>query len=139
VSPALGAKLTLHVLAGRRDEANAVADEFVANPSYLEPSFIGDISLQLIELGREADWLTASHLFRRTPWAEAGNAAAQGDLVRAADIYEEIGARMSAAWARLLAAERGDLAQLDRARAFFGGLGATPFLARCDAVMAASA
>ena len=139
VSPALGAKLTLHVLSGRRDEANAVADEFVATPSYLEPSFIGDISLQLVELGREAEWLAASPGFRRTPWAEAGDSAARGDLARAAEAYDEIGARIGAAWARLLAAERGDLSQLDRARAFFAGLGAAPFLARCDAVLAASA
>jgi hypothetical protein len=97
VVPALAAKLTLHVLAGQRNEANAVAEEFVANPSYLEPSFVGDIALQLVELGREADWLAVSRQFRRTPWAEAGDAAAGGDLPRAAEIYDEIGALLSAA------------------------------------------
>jgi hypothetical protein len=139
VVPALGAKLTLHILAGQRDEANAVADEFVADGHYLEPTFIGDIALQLVELGREADWLACSPQFRRTPWTEAGNAAAGGDFARAADLYDEIGAHLSAAWARLLAAERGDIAQLDRACTFFARLGAKPFLARCDAVLAASA
>jgi hypothetical protein len=54
-------------------------------------------------------------------------------------LYDEIGDRLSGAWARLLAAERGDLAQLEPARAFFTNLGAEPFLARCDAVLAASA
>jgi class 3 adenylate cyclase len=139
MTPSLAAKLTLLVLSGRREEANAVADEFVANPSYLEPSFNGDIALQLIELGRAADWLAASPGFRRTPWTEAGNAAAAGDFARAAELYDEIGALVASAWARLLAAERGDLAQLESARAFFAGLGAAPFLARCDAVLAASA
>ena len=139
VTPALVVKLTLHILAGQRDEANAVADEFVANPSYFEPSLGGDIALHLIELGREADWLACSPQFRRTPWAKAGNAAAEGDLARAADIYDDLGAFPRAAWARLLAAERGDLAQLERARAIFANLGAAPFLARCDAVLAASA
>ena len=54
-------------------------------------------------------------------------------------MYDEIGALLSAAWARLLAAERGDLAQLEPARAFFANLGAAPFLARCDAALSASA
>jgi class 3 adenylate cyclase len=139
VVPALGAKLTLHILAGQREEANAVADEFAANPSYLEPTYIGEITLQLAELGREADWLACSPQFRRTPWVDAGNAVAEGDFAHAAAVYDEIGAYLSAAWARLLAAERGDLAQLDRARSFFAGLDAAPFLARCDAVLAASA
>ena len=76
---------------------------------------------------------------RRTPWAAAGTAAARGELVRAAEMYEEIGANVRAAWARLLAAERGDLSQLEPARAFFAELDAKPFLARCDAVLAASA
>ncbi|MBV8561775.1 MAG: AAA family ATPase [Actinobacteria bacterium] len=139
IVPALGAKLTLHILTGQIAEANAVADEFVATPAYLEPSFLGEISLQLVELGRESDWLAVSDGLRRTPWAEAGAAAARGDLARAADLYDEIGALVSAAWARLLAAERGDFAQLERARAFFADRGAAPFVARCIAVPAASA
>ena len=38
VVPALGGKLTLHVLAGERDEANAVADEFVATRRISSPA-----------------------------------------------------------------------------------------------------
>src|SRR5579871_1094600 len=139
VSPALGAKLALHILAGEKPQANEVADEFIAHPSYFEPSFIGDIALHLVELGRESDWLAASRDFRQTPWTLAGNAAAEGDFVHAAHLYDEIGARPRAAWARLLAAERGDLAQLETARALFAAARAMPFLARCDAVLAASA
>jgi len=44
-----------------------------------------------------------------------------------------------AAWARLLGAERGDLSQLEPARAFFEAERAAPFLRRCEAVLAASA
>jgi hypothetical protein len=139
IAPALAAKLTLLVLWGRNAEANAVADEIAATRNYIEPDFLGEISLQLVELGRQADWLTAEPGMRRTPWAAAGTAAARGDFVRAADMYEEIGANVSAAWARLLAAERGDLSQLEPARAFFEKLDAKPFLERCDAVLAASA
>jgi hypothetical protein len=46
---------------------------------------------------------------------------------------------MLEAWARLLAAERGDLSQLEPARAYFAAEQAAPFLRRCDAVLAASA
>jgi len=68
-----------------------------------------------------------------------GTAAAEGEFVRAADIYARIGANFLEAWARLIAAERGDLSQLEPARAFFVRAGAMPFGARCEAVLAASA
>jgi class 3 adenylate cyclase len=139
VVPALVAKLSLLVFSGRTEEANAVVDELVVTPGYLEPSFIGEIALHLVELGRESEWLAAEPGFRRTPWAEAGTAVARGDLVRAAELYGEIGAVLSEGWARLIAAERGDLAQLEPARALFASFGAEPFLARCDAVITASA
>jgi hypothetical protein len=99
----------------------------------------GDTPFVLIELGREADWLAATEGLPATRWDEAGLAAARGDLVTAAEKYAEIGARFMEAWARLLAAERGEIAQLEPARAYFSSVGATPFLARCDAVLAASA
>jgi class 3 adenylate cyclase len=139
VAPALAAKLSLLIFSGRTAEANAVADEFVSTPAFFEPNFLGEIALHLVELRREKDWLAAEPRFRRTPWAEVGTAVAMGEFVRAAGLYEEIGTRFSEAWARLLAAERGDLTQLEHARAFFASYGAAPFLARCDAVLAASA
>jgi len=139
VAPALAAKLIFTILIGRTEEANAVVDEFVTTPHYFEPTFMGEIALQLVELGRERDWLAVAPSFRPTLWRESGTAVAEGDFVRAAEIYEEIGALFAQAWARLLAAERGDFAQLEPARAFFATLEAKPFLARCDAVLAASA
>ena len=64
---------------------------------------------------------------------------AAGEFVRAARLYNEMGAHFSEAWALLLAAEHGDLVQLEGARSFFARLDAKPFLARCDALLAASA
>ena len=68
--------------------------------------------------------------------------AAQGDLGAAADAYERIGSKFAEAWARLLAAEAGcpdaDV-QLGRAQAYFERTGATPYLRRCEALIAASA
>jgi len=139
VAPALAGKLVLLILAGRRDEANGVAAELVGNPSYIDPTFAWDVSLPLIELGREAEWLAAAPTFRTTLWTEAGTAVARHNFVRAADVYDQIGSGLSEAWARLLAAEHGDLSQLEAARTFFTTIGATPFLRRCEAVLAASA
>jgi class 3 adenylate cyclase/tetratricopeptide (TPR) repeat protein len=139
VAPALAGQVVLFLLAGRRDEANVVADELVANPRYFDPAFAWDLSLPLVELGREAEWLAAEPGFRRTLWVEAGAATARRDFVRAADLYDQIGAGLSQAWARLLAAEHGDLSQLEAAKTFFTTIGATPFLRRCEAVLAASA
>jgi len=139
VAPILVGKIVLLLLTGRRDEANAVADELVANPRYFDPAFAWDAALPLVELGREAEWLAAALAFRNTLWVEAGGAAARHDFVRAADLYDQIGAGVNQAWARLLAAEHGDLSQLEAARTFFTSIGATPFLRRCEAVLAASA
>ena len=77
-----------------------------------------------------------------SPWRTAGVAAAQGDLVTAADAYERIGSKFVEAWARLLAAEAGcpdSDVQLARAQAYFERIGATPYLRRCEALLTASA
>src|SRR5581483_5043559 len=73
------------------------------------------------------------------PWVEAGLALAEDRPGDAARVYAEVGAHFAEAWARLLAAESGDLAQLEPARAFFESQGAEPFVRRCEAVLAASA
>jgi hypothetical protein len=64
---------------------------------------------------------------------------AAGEPAEAATVYAEIGTGLCEAWTRLLAAEQGDLAQLEPARAYFEREGATLFLRRCDALLPASA
>jgi class 3 adenylate cyclase len=139
----VGPTLSLHALAllltGRHAEAESMANEILADPLLVWVADGGDAALVFVELGREADWLKASEKLPPTRWREAGRAVASGEFVAAAEAYAAIGARFMEAWARLLAAERGDLAQLELARAFFTAAGAKPFLARCDAVLAASA
>jgi class 3 adenylate cyclase len=140
VAPTLSVNALILLLAGRRAEAQALADEIVADPALVRQAGEGgDAPFVFIELGREADWLAATEGLPTTRWDEAGLAAARGELVAAAEKYAAIGARFMEAWARLLAAERGDLAQIEPARAYFTAAGATPFVARCDAVLAASA
>ena len=75
-------------------------------------------------------------------WAAAGAAILRGDLLAAADVFEEIGSLPDEARARLRAAERlgGEqrAEQLRLARAFYDSVGATGFLRECEALEAAA-
>lgn len=81
-----------------------------------------------------------------SPWLEACAAAADEDFVRAAEVYEEIGALSEAALARpaaankLAAAGRREEAetQLERAVVFFRRAGATLYLRQAEALLPAS-
>jgi class 3 adenylate cyclase len=139
LAPTLSVCALALLLADRRAEAEPLADEIVADATFVRVIGDTDTPLLFVELGREEDWIAANEGLSLSRWGQAGLAAARGDLIAAAEMYATIGARFAEAWARLLAAERGDLAQLEPARAVFAEVGAEPFLARCDAVLAASA
>ena len=99
-----------------------------------------ELLLILVERARIEKWVAAiGDSFPESNWVKAGMAAATGDLAGAAEIYRGMGMSFLEAWARLIAADRGDLTQLEPARAFFAEVGATPFVRRCEAVLAASA
>jgi thioredoxin-like negative regulator of GroEL len=82
----------------------------------------------------------------RTSWLEAAEALAAGDAVRAADLYDEIGAQSDAAKTRLLAAQQLVSAdrreeaeeQLELALEFFRRAGATRFVREAEALLAVS-
>jgi multidrug efflux pump subunit AcrA (membrane-fusion protein) len=82
----------------------------------------------------------------RTRWYKAVSAAIDGDFVRAADLYAEMGSRPDEAVARLRAAEQalaaGDAVrardQLADARAFFGQVGAQAHLREAETLVSAS-
>ena len=98
------------------------------------------LPLAFEELGRGADFVDAvARTPASGPWFDAGLALVDGRPLEAARVYEEIGARFAEAWARLLAAERGDVSQIAAAHAYFVEQGAAPFVRRCEAVLAASA
>jgi class 3 adenylate cyclase/tetratricopeptide (TPR) repeat protein len=120
--------------AGRHEEA----DSLLAEALSVQESAIYDLPLYLVELGRGDDYLALTGK-PGYAWEEAGDAAAAGDLVRASEIYGSIGARFVEAWAALLAAEQGDTARLDAALAYFEEQRATPYVARCRALLQASA
>jgi hypothetical protein len=128
-------------VAGRDGEANALLDEVLADPAMMRYTDYGpDLPLLLIEQGRGADYVAAvAGLARSGLWVDASSAAVSGELTRAADIYEAMGAKFGEAWARLLAAEHGHSGQLERAHAYFVSQGATPYVRRCEALLSASA
>ena len=141
IAPNLSATVfALHV-AGRDDEANGPLDELLTTPGYARVThFTWELPLVLVELGRIDEWLAAlGESGRASRWHTVVELLAAGELVAAADLYAEMGAPFLEAWARLLAAERGDLSQLEQARAFFTAEGSAPFVRRCAAVLAASA
>src|SRR5207247_1473431 len=120
--------------AGRSAEARAAIDEVLADPRLLRTaSLLADLPLLLAAEGREGDFAVA---VRGIPqlglWSEAAKAVSEGDLVRAAEVYGGMGARFVEAWARLLAAERGELGQLEQAHAYFVSQGARPYIERCE-------
>jgi len=130
--------------AGEKEEPAQLLDELLASATMMRFfHWLAPLPLLLVEQGRGSDFVAACEPVASTsPWRTAGVAAAQGDLVAAADEYERIGSKFVEAWARLLAAEAGcpdSNVQLARAQAYFERIGATPYLRRCEALLAASA
>jgi tetratricopeptide (TPR) repeat protein len=122
--------------AGRREES----EELLAEALSTAPNELGwDMPLYLVELGRRDEYLALTDGHPGHRWQEAGRAAASGELLRASEIYGEMGARFPEAWAALLAAEAGDTSRLDAALAYFEEQRATPYAQRCRALMQASA
>jgi tetratricopeptide (TPR) repeat protein len=141
LAPSLLVRACVLFAAGRNEEARAAIDEVLADPRLVRVGYLfAELPLLLAEEGREADFTAA---VRGIPqlglWSEAATAVCDGDLARAADVYGAMGARFFEAWARLLAAERGELGQLEQARAYFVSQGALPYVRRCEALLHASA
>ncbi len=122
--------------AGRESEADELLAEVLAG---LFEETLYNLPLDLVELGRPAEYLALVEGRRGHLWLEAGRAAASGELGQASETYGRIGARFPEAWAALLAAERGDTSRLDAALAYFEEQHATPYIQRCRALMQASA
>jgi class 3 adenylate cyclase len=141
LAPALGTQALALYLAGRDEEADRAANELLGSAAMTRPGHpVAHLPLLLSERGRGGDWLAAqSDAHRDSAWVIAGTAAATGDCAGAADLYAAIGVVFFEAWARLIAAERGDSLQLEPALTYFVHQGATPFVRRCEAVRSLTA
>jgi|SRR5579862_712151 len=138
IAPVLSSLAMTLLLAGRSEEVDGVVDRIVATPSF-GPYITFEFLLVMADLGRMDAFLAMADLPPKSVWMRAAEMLARGRFVETADAFAAIEVRFGEAWVRLIAAERGDLSQLEPARAFFAAERAEPFLRRCEAVLAASA
>ena len=132
---------------GRREEMPALVDKVLTlqdEQGALYYIWLVDLAWALVALGREEEMPTAG---RGGVWLEAGELIVRGEFDAAAAILEEAGLGTDAAYARLRTAEQladaGRHAEakphLDRALAFYRGVGATRYVRRAEALLPASA
>jgi class 3 adenylate cyclase/tetratricopeptide (TPR) repeat protein len=106
-------------------------------------TWLVDLGWLLHDLGRPDEFPPVRH---EAVWSRSGLAIAQGDFAAAADLLGAAGLRTYEADARLRAAEElardghaaEAAAQRDRALAFYRGVGATAYVRRAEALLAAA-
>jgi class 3 adenylate cyclase/tetratricopeptide (TPR) repeat protein len=146
--------LQAHVLlaAGRRAEAINMVDELLKliqlKPSGFMSYWAMPLAVVLTELNRVSD-LDALLQTRRavTRWLDAAHAYGKHAFTESAQILEEMGALAVGAFARLRAAEafveegrRAEAdAELQKALAFYRGVGATAYIREAEGLFAATA
>jgi class 3 adenylate cyclase len=140
---------------GGRDEADELATELVAIGPVLVAALctpfptLVDVAWVFRDLGRENEFSEAVLGARpvESPWIDAARAICDGDLVRAADIIDDMGHTAAAAHARLRAAEAfadaglevGAATQRAQAESFYRKVGAAGFIRNGDGSASASA
>jgi len=147
VGPALMHRARALVAAGQRRESDALLAELLRDFD-LTDHWLHDVGMIFAGLARGPEYLAAlGGNEPGTPWIEAAQAGAAGQLGRAASIYAEIGARAAEAEARLMHAEalvadgrRAEAeAELAPALEYFQRVGATAFTGRGKGLVAATA
>jgi class 3 adenylate cyclase/tetratricopeptide (TPR) repeat protein len=150
--PVLAFGAVAFVTSGQEQEAMKLADEVLGLRPARRPvgrfSILFDLSVALTELGRvEELFEETAQADVRTPWIDAAEAYARGELERAAEIYARSGALPLEAYCRLRTAKqlvaegrRHDAdAQLEQAVAFWRSVGANRYIAQCEELLAGSA
>ena len=100
------------------------------------PFGFGELAWLAFDLDARESLLRALADVHSTPWVEAARAIASGEPVRAAAIYERMGARPEAAYTRM---RSGEPADVERALAFYRSVGATRYIHECEQLLAATA
>ncbi|MFL6068312.1 MAG: AAA family ATPase [Gaiellaceae bacterium] len=138
LGPALADAARALYAVGRPAEGDELVDELLRDHrDDFGAQWLRELPLLLAELGRGDEYVAAAAESRPSPWLDAGVLVGRGAYAEAADAYETIGARATEAWARVLAAEASaDAAQAERALAYFRSVRATPYVRRCEAVLA---
>jgi class 3 adenylate cyclase/tetratricopeptide (TPR) repeat protein len=143
--PAAAAAAHIYLELGDEDRARPPAEEFLdalrAGGSGLgfAISALHHLAFVLTPLGRGQELAEALEKLGDNPWARAATAFALDDPLGAAAFLGEFGAVSSEAYCRLVAARAGDLAQLERALAFYRSVRAARFVREGESLLAASA
>jgi tetratricopeptide (TPR) repeat protein len=150
--PALSFAGVVFLEAGQRNEADGLADELLDVEPAEHPiphyALLFDLAWLLVGLDRRSELGDAARRAQiRTPWVEAAQGIADGEYVRAADIYEKTGARPAEAYTRLRAAaelvnarRRAEAdTQLHKALAFWRSVGAARYIREGEPLLAATA
>ncbi|HET7745257.1 MAG TPA: AAA family ATPase [Gaiellaceae bacterium] len=146
--PAVGLGALRYVWLGRLDEAQTLADEFVAGVQALEdaPMFVAILTRAAQTLGIAGELRPLAERLRPSLIRDAALAELSGDFVAAGDTMERLGMLPVAAEDRFVAAERliaagrqaEGAAQLELALAFFRSVGGTFFVRRGEPLLAGS-
>jgi predicted ATPase len=145
LSSALGVYGRMLVLVGRLEEARDALDESLALFNSLEGRSGFDLpylAITAFELGEDGTRVLTPRRHRR--WAEAARWYFAREFGRAADVYQEIGTLTDEAEARfrsgLMLLEEGKrpegAADMERALAFYRGVGAAYYVRKGEAAMA---
>ncbi|MDQ3671951.1 MAG: hypothetical protein M3364_05875, partial [Actinomycetota bacterium] len=147
--PALVVSATMFAALGRETEARTYAHEALEiverNPTWAPA--LGGLNVLPERLGLRREIRKIMEEAAESPWREAAQAGAEGDLRRAASVFERMGLPTLAARAGLAAAEdliqagrRGEGgAELRKALEFYRSVGATFFIERGEALLAKTA
>jgi class 3 adenylate cyclase/tetratricopeptide (TPR) repeat protein len=147
--PALAARAFVLAELERRDEADALIAELLdgwrESPATFPSSWLATAAPTAADCDRGPELAELGERARvRTRWLEAALTVTGGGDAPAARLYAEIGSEPDEAYARLRAAEalltagrRGEAEQeLERALAFFRGVGALTYARRAEALLA---
>jgi class 3 adenylate cyclase/tetratricopeptide (TPR) repeat protein len=146
--PNLAERGRILLLIGRHEEAADSIDEILAaadpEPVMDWAWWIVPAAVVLSEIGRAKEILALGGEELPSRWVQAARHWAAGDLVRAADLFEEIGSAPDEAYARTKEAERlisaGQRAAaepfLSRALELYRGMGATAFIREAEQLLA---
>jgi tetratricopeptide (TPR) repeat protein len=146
IIPTLASSAVGLVLLGKEDEARPIADETISLVREHVPltSAANHLALVAGRLGVRDELRELVELSPKGPWHDLTLAAAQGDLVRAGDLYAQMGATTFEAVARLLAGEElietgrraeGE-AEIEKALGFYRSVGATFLVQRGERLLA---
>jgi hypothetical protein len=135
LGPALSAAAFATFAAGKRDECVLLVEELTSTVNWgslFTYYWLAPLGAVLYALGRGDQLVRAAgEMTVRTPWLEAGAAAASGDFTGAAAVFDRIGAQPDAAYARLCAGE-----EVERALDYFRSVRATAYIREAEALLA---